>query len=100
MKAHFWKILSRAERGNEWGLGLSGFASLESDTEPRVPEANLYSFFMTQLNGTTICEAFSDSLSAVSPEAAQSLGRSTLLGNWGYLKEAGMGKRLGDCTCH
>lgn len=78
------------------GLGPTGFASLESVPEPRAPEANLYSFSVTQLNGTSICEAFPDPLGAV----PQSLGRSTLLGNWGYHKEAGMGKRLGDCTCY
>lgn len=72
------KVLSRAGRGtegsgrgNEWGLrvlGLSGFASLGSGSEPGAPEANPYLFFMTQLNGTTAYEDFPDPLGAFSPE--------------------------------
>lgn len=49
-------------------MGLSGFASLGSGPEPGAPEENPHSFFITQLNGTTLSEAFPDPLGAVSPE--------------------------------
>lgn len=86
---------SRSQRA----VGPCGFASLGSGLEPGAPEANPYSFFMTQL-GATIYKAFLGPLGTVSPASGTEPWERLIMGTQGCPKEAGVRKRLEDCTCH